>query len=328
MCGIAGIVDPAAAPADRADAVRRMCAAMVHRGPDDEGQESRGAATLGMRRLAIFDPANGHQPMVTADGRFTLVFNGAVYNFRALRAELAALGHAFRTECDTEVLLAAYAQWGDRCLARLRGMFAFAVWDDRERALFLARDPFGIKPLYFRHDGARLIFASELNALLAAGTFPGELDPVAVADFLAWFAVPAPRTIYRGVVSLRPGECATFREGKLTTRVAWSFRDDARNARPSATAEEFTRGLRAQLDDSIRAHVVADVPVGAFLSGGLDSAIVAGLMTRATGAKLKTFSIGFDEAEFSEADAAAETARHLGADHHPTRLTGAAVADF
>ena len=192
MCGIAGIVDPQCARELRTDSVARLCAAMVHRGPDDAGLESSSDATLGMRRLAIFDPANGHQPMRSPDGRFTLVFNGAIYNFRALRDELAATGWAFRTHCDTEVLLAAFASWGERCLARLRGMFAFAVWDDRERTLFLARDPFGIKPLYYRHDGARLIFASELNALLASGTFAAEIDPLSVADYLAWFAVPAP----------------------------------------------------------------------------------------------------------------------------------------
>jgi asparagine synthase (glutamine-hydrolysing) len=171
MCGIAGWIDPNAAPAERAAAVERMCDAMRHRGPDDTGFATHGAATLGMKRLAIFDPANGHQPMQSVDGRFTLIFNGAIYNFRTLRDELAAAGWTFRTNCDTEVLLAAYAHWGQSCLNRLRGMFAFAVWDDRERTLFLARDPFGIKPLYYRHSGTRLLFASELNALLAANAF-------------------------------------------------------------------------------------------------------------------------------------------------------------
>ena len=326
MCGIAGFIDSNSAPEVRATAVARMCRAMLHRGPDDDGTESRGDATLGMRRLAIFDPANGHQPICSPDGRFTLVFNGAIYNFHALRTELAATGWAFRTQCDTEVLLAAYAHWGEQCLGRLRGMFAFAVWDQQEQSLFLARDPFGIKPLYFRHDGTRLLLASELNALLAAAAFPAEIDPLSVADYLAWFAVPAPRTIYRNVFSLRPGECATFRAGQLDIRPAWSFRAIPTDTKPCATREEFTRELRARLDDSIRAHVVADVPVGAFLSGGLDSAVVVGLMTRATCAKLRTFSIGFDEAGYSEATNAAATARHFGTEHHATVLTGARVA--
>jgi asparagine synthase (glutamine-hydrolysing) len=327
MCGIAGLIDPHRSRETRAAAVVRMCDAMVYRGPDDSGLEESADATLGMRRLAIFDPANGHQPIRSPDGRFTLVFNGAIYNFRTLRAELATLGWAFRTQCDTEVLLAAFAHWGERCLARLRGMFAFAIWDDRERSLFLARDPFGIKPLYYRHDGQQLLFASELNALLASATFSAEIDPLSVADYLAWFAVPAPRTIYRNIFSLRPGECATFRAGRLDIRAAWTFSGIGANPQPlSKTREEFSRELRVRLEDTVRAHVVADVPVGAFLSGGLDSAIVVGLMTRLTGTRLRTFSVGFEETAFSEADAAAATARHFGTDHRPFLLTGAQVA--
>ncbi|MDB6128032.1 MAG: asnB [Verrucomicrobia bacterium] len=303
-----------------------MCATMLHRGPDDDGIETHGDATIGMRRLAIFDPANGHQPMHTADLRFHLVFNGAIYNFRALRQELIAAGRTFRTECDTEVLLAAFAQWGEACLKKLRGMFAFAVWDQHEQKLFLARDPFGIKPLYYRHDGARLLFASELNALIASSETAGEIDPRSVADYLGWLAVPAPRTIYRGIFSLLPGECATFRAGELTCRRYWTFREIP-PASVAGSREEFIQQLRAQLDDTIRAHVVADVPVGAFLSGGLDSAVVVGLMAHATPGKLRTFSVGFGETDYSEADAAAETARHFGTEHHASILTGNQVAE-
>ena len=326
MCGIAGFVSARDSGEFRAAAVGRMCAAMLHRGPDDAGIETHGDATIGMRRLAIFDPANGHQPMVTADGRFRVVFNGAIYNFRALRDELAAAGLAFHTQCDTEVLLAAFAHWGESCLGRLRGMFAFAVWDNRERTLFLARDPFGIKPLYYRHDGPQLVFASELNALLASGVVAGEIDPRSVADYLAWFAVPAPRTIYRGLFSLLPGECATFRGGRLELRSYWNFRSIPRELPVAASQEDFTRELRGRLEDTIRAHVVADVPVGAFLSGGLDSAVVVGLMSKASSTRLRTFSIGFDEAGYSEADAAAETARHFGTLHHASVLSGNQVA--
>jgi asparagine synthase (glutamine-hydrolysing) len=327
MCGIAGFVSANDAPDARRAAVERMCAAMVHRGPDDAGFASIGPATLGMRRLAIFDPANGHQPMSTPDGRFTLIFNGAIYNFRALRDELSADGYGFHTQCDTEVLLAAYARWGDRCLPRLRGMFAFAVWDAREQSLFLARDAFGIKPLYFRHEaGGALLFASELNALLASRTFVAEIDPAATGDYLAWFAVPAPRTIYRGIYSLRPGECATLQNGQLKLRRHWSFATIPPNDAVCRTREGFVSELRGRLDDTIRAHVLADVPVGAFLSGGLDSAVVVALMTRIGGAQLKTFSIGFDEDAYSEATVAAETASYLGTKHHATVLTGAQVA--
>jgi asparagine synthase (glutamine-hydrolysing) len=303
-----------------------MCNAMLHRGPDDAGIETLGNATLGSRRLAIFDPANGHQPMATADRRYTITFNGAIYNFHALRDELAAGGRAFRTNCDTEVLLAAWEHWGEACLGKLRGMFAFAVWDAETDTLSLARDPFGIKPLYFRNDGGRLLFASELTALLAAGVFPGEIDSFSVSDYLAWFAVPAPWTIYRGVLSLQPGDIAVFRRGRLDIRRAWTFRSAPEDIRPCASRGEFTRELRARLEDSIRAHVAADVPVGAFLSGGLDSAAVVGLMARATGSRLHTFSLAFDEDEYSEAGAAEATARHFGTDHHTRVLTGAEVA--
>lgn len=327
MCGIAGIIDGSASREHREAVVARMNAAMLHRGPDDAGTDSAGPATIGMRRLAIFDPANGHQPMVTSDGRHRIVFNGAIYNFAVLRAELSARGHAFRTQCDTEVLLAAYAAWGEDCLPRLRGMFAFAVWDRDEQSLFLARDAFGIKPLYYHEKAAGgLLFASEINALLASGECPSDPDPVAVADYLAWFAVPAPRTLHRGIRSLRPGECARWRGGRLEVRTHWSFAT-RRNQDPVCTSrEEFTRELRGRLEDTIRAHVLADVPVGAFLSGGLDSAAVVGLMTRVGGARLRTFSIGFGEAAYSEADAAAATARHFGAEHHASVLTGSRVA--
>ena len=326
MCGIAGIIDPGVPALSREDAVKRMCEAMIHRGPDDSGMESRGTATIGMRRLAIFDPVNGHQPMTTPDGRHSIVFNGAIYNFKDLQAELESAGWTFRTHCDTEVLLAALAHWGDGALKRLRGMFAFALWDSAEESLFLARDPFGIKPLYYRADGERLIFASEVTALLASGVCPGEIDPVSVADYLAWLAVPAPRTIYRGILSLQPGESLRFSRGQLDLRPTWTFQSIPAGPAACASRGEFIGALRERLEDSIRAHVLADVPVGAFLSGGLDSAVVAGLMSRVSGRALQTFCIGFEEDDFSEADAAEESARHFGAVHHTRVITGAEVA--
>jgi asparagine synthase (glutamine-hydrolysing) len=330
MCGIAGYISSTRSQEQRSQVVERMNAAMLRRGPDDAGVGSQGDATLGMRRLAIFDPAHGHQPMSTPDGRWHLVFNGAIYNFRALRAELATT-HDFKTECDTEVLLAAIARWGRDALPRLRGMFAFAAWDAHERTLLLARDSFGIKPLYIHTtpDGG-LVFASELNALLASGHVSADIDPQAVSNYLAWLAVPAPRTIYRHVQSLRAGDCAVWRDGRLTISAYDNARDllapgDSGAPRARSRAE-FTAGLRAQLEDTVRAHAVADVPVGAFLSGGLDSTALVALMTRLGGTRLKTFSIGFDDAGYSEADAAAANARHLGADHHATVLTGERVA--
>jgi len=304
-----------------------MCETMRHRGPDDSGVFSSETATLGMRRLAIFDPANGRQPMATADGRFQIVFNGAIYNFRELRAELEAIGIPFQTQCDTEVLLAAFAYWGEKCLPRLRGMFAFAVWDAADQKLFLARDPFGIKPLYFAHSGPTLLFASELNALLASGAVEAEFDPAALNATLSYLAVPAPRTIYKGLRSLRPGECATFQGGQFTVRAYWTFLDAA-NAKVDVcrSRKKFNLELRSRLEDSIRAHSLADVPVGAFLSGGLDSSAIVALMQRTGGTKLKTFSIGFNEAAFSEYTEAEEAARHFGTDHQTFILTGERVA--
>lgn len=329
MCGIAGYISTRETDATRREAVQRMCDRMVHRGPDDAGIATSGEATLGMRRLAIFDPAHGHQPMTTPDGRWHLVFNGAIYNFRTLRAELAA-HHDFKTDCDTEVLLAALVRWGREALSRLRGMFAFAAWDSREHTLLLARDSFGIKPLYLHATSSGgLIFASELNALIASGHTPSEIDPQSVSDYLAWLSVPAPRTIYQGIQSLRAGECAAWRDGQLT-RTAYDraldlFKPDL-GVTVASNRAEFLGGLRTQLEDTVRAHVVADVPVGAFLSGGLDSTALVALMGKLGGARLKTFSIGFDDPAYSEAEAAAANARHLGTEHHASVLTGAQVA--
>jgi asparagine synthase (glutamine-hydrolysing) len=327
MCGIAGFIDPNTPTDERLSAVRGMCDAMVHRGPDDQGIAAQGPAVIGSRRLAIFDPANGHQPMRTPDGRYTLVLNGAIYNFRELEEELARAGWTFRTNCDTEALLAAFAHWGPSCVSRLRGMFAFAVWDGREQALHLARDAFGVKPLYYRHDGSRLLFASEIKALRASGAFALEVEPAAVSDYLAWLAVPAPRTLFRGVFSLRPGEQAVFKGGRLDIRSWWSFRTIPHDSGRRASRGAFVRELRERLEDSIRSHVLADVPVGAFLSGGLDSAVIAGLMGRAMGGRLRTFTLGFGEEGCSEAAEAEATARHLGTEHQTRILTGSEVAD-
>jgi asparagine synthase (glutamine-hydrolysing) len=298
---------------------------MLHRGPDDMGIVSRGPATIGMRRLSIFDPTNGRQPMATPDGRFHIVFNGAIFNFPELKNELEGLGWRFRTRCDTEALLYALVEWGEEAIGKLRGMFAFALWDSAEESLLVARDPFGIKPLYFVNREGQLAFASEINALKRADFGPFEIDPMSVTEYLAWFAVPAPRTIYRNVLCLQPGERLLFKNGTTDIRQTWSYKDIA--AEPAcATREEFVRELRVRLEDTMRAHLLADVPVGAFVSGGMDSAVVVGLMSRVSSNALKTFSIGFEENDYSEADEAEANARHFGAIHHTRILTGDEVA--
>ena len=306
MCGIAGFVSLRHSPAAREAALGRMLAAQAHRGPDDSGLVSQGPASIGMRRLAIFDPANGRQPMVSPDGRHHLVFNGAIYNFRELRPGYAQRGWEFKTECDTEVLLAALALDGPAVLPSLRGMFGFALWDAKEQTLLLARDALGIKPLLYHADAAGpLLFASESRPLLASRHVPADLDPAAAGDFLRWQSVPAPRTLHAGIRALRPGEKLLLRPGRPPEVSAWWIPSHALAAArprpglppPAATVAALRSELRARLDDSIQAHLAADVPVGAFLSGGLDSAVVTALM-----------------------------ARHLGVGHHIHVLTGKEVA--
>ncbi|HKB56805.1 MAG TPA: asparagine synthase (glutamine-hydrolyzing) [Lacunisphaera sp.] len=326
MCGIAGVISARHDGVEREGIVGRMIARQQHRGPDDEGLISSGPATIGMCRLSIIDPAHGHQPMVTPDGRFHIVFNGAIYNHRELRAGLIASGHSFQTNCDTEVLLAAYAQWGEACLPRLRGMFAFAVWDTQEHTLFAARDPLGIKPLYYAELPADMfVFASELNALLASGLMPREIDPVAVGDYLAWFAVPAPRTIYRGIANLPPGHAVKVDASGRCNVAPWWRLPESKPQPPLGRYEDFVQTLRGQLEDTIRAHRVADVPVGAFLSGGLDSTAIVALMSATGAGRLKTFSLIFNEAEYSEQSPARLAARTFGTEHHEEVLTGRQV---
>lgn len=327
MCGIAGIVAPQLDQTVRESALARMIDRQQHRGPDDRGVISHASASLGMARLAIIDPAHGHQPMTSPDGRFHLVFNGAIYNHRELRASLEP-EWTFRTQCDTEVLLAAFVRYGANCLEKLRGMFAFAVWDTFEQTLFAARDGLGIKPFYYARRADRsLVFASELNALFASRLIDREIDATSVGEYLAWFSVPAPRTLYRGVVNLPPGHLLKLdRDGRLSTEAWWRL---PAHQRPYDVARDyagFIHGLREQLDDTIRAHRVADVPVGAFLSGGMDSTAVAGLMIRSGATGLKTFSIGFEEAGYAEQANAREAARLLGTEHHEEILTGTRVA--
>ncbi len=328
MCGIAGIISPKWDRRAREDAVARMVNRQQPRGPDARGFHNQGPTTLGMCRLAIIDPAQGHQPMVSSDERFSLIFNGTIYNYQELQAELAARGWIFKTKSDTEVLLAAYALDGAACLGTLRGMYAFAIWDAQAQTLFAARDSFGIKPLYYAQlpDGG-LAFASELNALLASGHVSREIDPLSVSEYLAWFSVPAPRTIYRGIANLPPGHWLKVNaEGRCQTAAWDQLPAPTGSALITTNYHDFVHGLRHQLDDTIRAHRVADVPVGAFLSGGLDSTAIVGLMVKSGANRLKTFSLIFNEAEFSEQTSARLAAAAFGTEHHEELITGARVA--
>jgi asparagine synthase (glutamine-hydrolysing) len=313
MCGIAGIVDLGSQLLDQSAIVRDMCDVIAHRGPDDAGYFVGEGVAIGMRRLSIIDLAGGHQPITNEDGSIQVVFNGEIYNYRALRGELQSLGHRFATDTDTETIVHAYEQWGDEGFSRLRGMFGIAIWDRRTRSLVLARDRVGIKPLHYARQGARLAFGSEIKSILAAGVEPA-LDLNALEHYLAFLYTPSDRTIFRGVEKLPPGHLLRWQDGGVTIRPYWqvpvgeTFR---------GSIEDATEQLSAILADAVASHLVSDVPLGALLSGGVDSSLVVGLMSRASnGRPVKTFSIGFDEPEFDELEGARRLARHFATDHH------------
>jgi asparagine synthase (glutamine-hydrolysing) len=315
MCGIAGIfhcgipkpVDPVR--------VTRMCDAIAHRGPDGEGVWTGPGVALGHRRLSIIDIAGSPQPMASFDGGALLVYNGEIYNFRELRRELETLGAPFRTQGDSEVILAAWQQWGVECLKRLNGMFAFAIYDQRRRELFLARDRLGVKPLFtaMLSDGS-LAFASELKALLAHPLLRREVDPLAVEDYLAWGYVPDHRSILAGVEKLPAGHYRLLRhEASPAAPVRWwdvSFADRRREKPEDLEAE-----LLFRLREAVTSRMVADVPLGAFLSGGVDSSAVVAMMAEASREPVRTCSIGFDEAALDETSYARRIAERFGTDH-------------
>jgi asparagine synthase (glutamine-hydrolysing) len=318
MCGICGeIVLDQPGAGDVFPAGARV-AALRHRGPDDEGAYGRPGLALGACRLSIIDLAGGRQPVWNEDRTCCIVFNGELYNFRDLRAELEARGHAFRTASDTEVVLHAYEEWGAQCLRRFNGMFAFAVWQEPRRVLFLARDRVGEKPLYYYRDSRRLVFASEIKAILADRSVPREVSPKGLANFLAFGHAVAPDTIYRGVFKLLPGHYLLVRGGDVRTVRYWDVgQDPPLPAGKVLGPGAYARQVRALLDDSVRRRLVADVPVGAFLSGGLDSSAVVALMRRHAGGPVKTFSLGFRiGGAYNELGDARRVARHLGTEHY------------
>lgn len=312
MCGIAGWYRRGGA-AVQPHVVERQCDAIRHRGPDDTGVFVDGDFGFGMRRLSIIDIAGGQQPVASADGRIVLVFNGEIYNHAELRRELEAAGRTFATRSDTEVILVAYLHWGDRAWERLVGMFAVAIWDRDTRVLRLARDPLGIKPLYLAEQAGGLAFASELKALRALGELRFDIDPRAVHDFFCFGHVRGPRSIYAGVRTLPPGHLLTIGpDGDQAVSCFWQARTVAAEHRHDPDwIEEFRRCWLATVD----AHLVADVEVGVFLSGGIDSSAIAAAASRLRTRPVKAFTIGFPVARFDESEHAAAVARHLGCEH-------------
>lgn len=324
MCGITGFVESASglaplldglagAGADPRDVLlARMCGVIRHRGPDDEGRRVDRVAAIGMRRLSIIDLQSGHQPISNEDGSVWIVFNGEIYNYLSLRRTLAGLGHRFRTASDTETIVHAYEEWGPEGFERLRGMFALAIWDSRDRSLWLARDRAGIKPLYYAETPYGLFFGSEAKSILASGAVERSLDAEALDHYLTFLYTPQDRSIFKGIRKLPPAHLLHWKDNRSRISRYWHM------PRPSfeGSEEEAAETLRATLADAVRCQLLSDVPLGAFLSGGIDSSAIVGLMSEVSGRRVKTFSIGFDQPEFDELEHARSVARHFGTDHH------------
>ena len=324
MCGIAGFVTPDEARDQREanEIAARMCRVIAHRGPDDQGVMVDGPAAIGMRRLSIIDLPGGHQPMSGCDRARTIVFNGEIYNYQELKRELESHGHVFKTNSDTETIVHAYEEYGRECVQRLRGMFAFAIWDARERELFVARDRAGKKPFYYTvTPRGTLIFGSELKALREHPEFAGELNLEALDAYLSFGYVPDPLTIFLGVHKLPPGHTLKFKDGRATVEQYWDFPYEQPQVNPFASEAECVGELRTLLDESVRVRLVADVPLGAFLSGGVDSSTIVGLMARHTDRPVKTFSIGFNEDSYNELKYARIAAKRFATEHHEFIVT-------
>src|SRR5437773_347883 len=312
MCGIAGIVNKDGAPVDR-ELLARMNESIRHRGPDDDGFYFSDGVGLAMRRLAIIDLAHGQQPIHNQDGTAWIVFNGEIYNYRELRVQLEQLGHKLYTNSDTEAIVHAYDQWGTDCPKYLRGMFAFAIWDERTKSLFLARDRVGKKPLLYAQFDGQLVFGSEFNALLQHPGVSRDVDYEAIHHYLSFICVPAPLTAYQSIRKLEPGHWLLWRDGEIKIERYWQLDFSQKlNISEQEAGERVVDLLR----EAVRIRLMSEVPLGAFLSGGIDSSAVVALMAQESSDRVKTFSIGFDEQDFSELHHARRVAEHVGAEHH------------
>ena len=315
MCGIAGILEFGRDARANPTALRAMCHIIAHRGPDDDGFHTDGPVGIGMRRLSIVDVAGGHQPISNEDGSITIVYNGEIYNHLALREQLIARGHSYRTHSDTETIVHLYEEYGRDCVNHLRGMFAFALWDRKKKTLFIARDRLGIKPLYYRLSSDRLLFGSEIKVLLAHGNLRPEFDRTALPEFLAFGYLSGEDTFYSGIRKLLPGHTMEIGlDGKPQIRQYWDL--DASTTHTSRDETYYVRGYRELLEGAVNSHLMSDVPLGVFLSGGLDSSAVAALMTKIRREPIETFSVGYREQTYSELPFAQLVANHIKSQHH------------
>ncbi|HKW34580.1 MAG TPA: asparagine synthase (glutamine-hydrolyzing) [Candidatus Acidoferrum sp.] len=314
MCGIAGMIGNEPGYSAEAADVHQMCQTIVHRGPDDEGIYVSGRVGLGMRRLSIIDLSTGHQPIHNEDRNLWVVFNGEIYNFPELRPDLEARGHRFYTNSDTEVIVHLYEEYGAECVKHLRGMFALALWDQRKQKLLLARDRFGKKPLYYAMDGRRLLFGSEIKAILATAPELAEIAPQGLLSFFHFGYIPDPDTSFKRIKKLPPGHSLEFSNGQIKIQKYWDL--PAYGTYEPKSEEQCLQELEHRMAEAVRIRLISDVPLGALLSGGVDSSIVVAMMARFSSRPVKTFSIGFAHEDFNESNHARAVAQTFGTEHH------------
>jgi len=314
MCGICGKYSFLKNESICPDLLHRMCDVITYRGPDDEGYYFKGNVGLGMRRLSIIDLQTGSQPIHNESKDVWIVYNGEVYNCFSLRVELEAKGHQFYTRSDTEVIVHCYEEYGDECISKLNGMFAFAIWDERKQRLLLARDRIGIKPLFYTIQNGNLLFASEIKSILQDASVRREVNLQALHNFFSLNYIPHPDTIYQGIYKLPQGHILVCEGGKTLIKQYWDVKYTENNVRKSE--EEYVEELREKLKTSIKLRLLSDVPLGVLLSGGVDSSAITALMSILVDQPVKTFSIGFEEKSFNELEYARMVAEQYGTDHH------------
>lgn len=322
MCGIAGFIskEKSLPTAERGRLLDQMCRRITHRGPDEQGVIVKDAAALGMRRLSIIDLESGQQPIFDCSGRRAIVFNGEIYNYQQLKKDLESRGHRFKTNSDTETIVHLYEEFGADCVKYLRGMFAFAIYDFADETLFIARDRVGKKPLFYaKTKGGNFVFGSELKVLIEHGEISKEIDFAALDAYLTFGYVPEEFCIFKGVHKLAPGHFLTFKNGEISTQKYWDF-DLSENSETKSEAE-YIEILREKIKEAVKIRLISEVPLGAFLSGGVDSSAVVAMMSQVSAAPVKTFSIGFHEDSFNELKFARVAAKHFGTEHHEFIVT-------